>query len=87
MEKYPPIKNSLDILVAPTMETGTKDFILQKFGSYKTKELLTFDEGIVEQQAPIFTVARLIATALARLDAPGDLYDERNESGHNQDEI
>ena len=76
MEKYPPINNSLDILVAPTMETGPKDFILQKFGSYKTKELLTFDEGNVEQQAPIFTVVRLIATALERLDAPGDLYDE-----------
>ena len=76
MEKYPPINNSLDILVAPTMEIGPKDFILQKFGSYKTKELLTFDEGNVEQQAPIFTVVRLIATALERLDAPGDLYDE-----------
>ena len=78
MEKYPPINNSLDILVAPTIETGTKDFIRQKFGSYKTKKLLTFDEGIIEQQTPIFTVARPIATALERLDAPGDLYDEGN---------
>ena len=42
------------------MKTETKDFIRQTFCSYKTKELLTFDEGIVERQAPFFTVARPI---------------------------
>ena len=55
----------------PNYVNRTKDFIRQKFGSYKTKELLTFDEGIVEREAPFLTVARPIATTLERLDAPG----------------
>lgn len=87
MDKYPHIKNTEDILVAPTMETGTKEYIRQKFGNYKTKDILVFDEGLVERQAPFLTVARPIATALERLDATGDVDDEGNEAGPEPDEI
>ena len=87
MQKYPQIKGTENILVAPTMETGTKDYMRQKFGHPKTKEILAFDEGLAEQQAPFLTVARPIATALAKLDANDILDEEGNESGPDPDEI
>ena len=43
MEKYPPIKGSEEILVAPIMETGTKEYMCQKFVHHKTKDVLAFD--------------------------------------------
>ena len=79
MEKYPQIKGTENILVAPTMETGTKDYMRQKFGHPKMKEILAFDEGLAERQAPFLTVARPIATALAKLDANDVLDEEGNE--------
>ena len=87
MEKYPQIKGTENILVAPTMETGTKEYMRQKFGHPKTKEILAFDEGLAERQAPFLTVARLIATALAKLDANDVLNEEGNESGPDPNEI
>ena len=87
MEKYPQIKGTENILVASTMETGTKDYMRQKFGHPKTKEILAFDEGLAERQTPFLTVARPIATALAKLDANDVLDEEGNESGPDPDEI
>lgn len=87
MEKYPQIKGTDDILVAPIMETGTKEYMRQKFGYQKTKELFAFDDGLAERQAPFLSVARPIAAALERLDAPDILDDEASESGPDPDEI
>ena len=87
MEKYPQIKGTENILVSPTMETGTKEQMRQKFGHPKTQEILAFDEGLAERQAPFLTVARPIATALAKLDANDVLDEEGNESGPDPDEI
>ena len=87
MEKYPQIKGTENILVAPTMETRTKDYMRQKFGHPKTKEILAFDEGLAKRQAPFLTVTRPIATALAKLDANDVLDEEGNESGPDPDEI
>ena len=75
---YPQIKGTENILVAPTMETRTKDYMRQKFGHLKTKEILAFDEGLAERQAPFLTVARQIATALAKHDA-NDVFWMRKE--------
>ncbi len=86
MEKYPQIKGTENVLVAPTMETGTKEYMRQKFGHAKTKELLAFDEGLDEKQAPFLTVARPIATALEKLDE-NVFDDEGNASGPDPDEI
>ncbi len=52
MEKYPQIKGTENVLVAPTMETGTKEYMRQKFGHGKTKQLLAFNEGLAKKQAP-----------------------------------
>ena len=81
------IKGTENILVAPTMETGTKEYMRQKLGHPKTKEILAFDEGLTERQAPFLAVARPIATALAKLDANDVLDEEGNESGPDPDEI
>ena len=86
MEKYPQIKGTENVLVAPTMETGTKEYMRQKFGHPKTKELLAFDEGLAEKQAPFLTVARPIATAQEKLDE-SVFDDEGNASGPDPDEI
>ena len=59
MEKYPQIKGNENVLVAPTMETGTKEYMRQKFGHPKTKELLAFDEGLAEKQAPFLLLVLL----------------------------
>ena len=40
MEKYPPIKGTEEILVAPIMETGTKEYMRQKFGHQLMRDLL-----------------------------------------------
>jgi hypothetical protein len=87
MEKYPQIRNTDEILVAPTMETGIKEYIRQKFGHHKTKEILSFDDGLAERQAPFLTVARPIATALEKLEATDGSDDESNESGPDPGEI
>ena len=87
MEKYPQIKETEEFLVAPTMETGMKEYIRQKFGHFKTREVLTFDDGLAERQAPFLTVARPIATALDRLDAPDLADDDGNITGPDPDEI
>ena len=81
IEKYPPIKGTEEILVAPIMETETKEYMRQKFGHHKTKDILAFDEGLAERQLPFLTVARPIATALEKLDATDVLEDDGNESG------
>ena len=87
MERYPQIESTENILIASTMETGTKEYMRQKFGHPKTKEILAFDEGLAERQALFLTVARPIATALAKLDANDVLDEEGNESGLDPDEI
>ena len=87
MEKYPPIMGTEEILVAPIMETGTKEYMRQKFGHHKTKDVLAFDEGLAERQSPFLTVACPIATALEKLDATDVLDDDGNESGPDPDEI
>ena len=76
MHKYPPIKGMDEVLVAPTMETGTKEHIKQKFGYHKTKDIFASDDGLVERQTPFLAVARPIAAALERLEETPDPDDE-----------
>ena len=52
MEKYPVIKGTEEILVAPIMETGTKEYMRQKFGHHKTEDVLASDEGLAEDNHP-----------------------------------
>ena len=85
MQKYPPIKGLDEVLVAPTMETGTKEHIKQKFGYHKTKEIFASDDGLVERQTPFLAVARPIAAALERLEETPDPDDE--VAGPDPDEI
>lgn len=87
MQKYPPIKGLDQVLVAPTMETGTRDYIKQKFGYHKTKEVFTSDDGLVEKQAPFLVVARPIAAALDRLEEPPCLDESEEGTGPDPDEI
>ena len=86
MQKYPPIKGMEEVLVAPTMETGTREYIKQKFGYNKTKEVFTSDDGLVEKQAPFLAVARPIAAALDLLEEPPN-PDESDGNGPDPDEI
>ena len=69
------------------METGMKEYIRQTFGHFKTKEVLTFDDGLAERQAPFLTVVRPIATALEKLDSPDLIDDEGDTTGPDPDEI
>lgn len=87
MKKYPPIKGMDQVLVAPTMETGTREYIKQKFGYHKTKEVFTSDDGLVEKQAPFLAVARPIAVALDRLEEPTSLDESEEGTGPDPDEI
>ena len=68
MQKYPLIKGMEEVLIAPTMDTGTREYIKQKFGYHKTKEVFTSDDGLVEKKAPFLAVARPIAAALDLLE-------------------
>ena len=86
MQKYPPIKGKEEVLVAPTMETGTREYIKQKFGYHKTKEVFTSDDGLVEKQAPFLAVARPVAAALDLLEEPPN-PDESDSNGPDPDEI
>ena len=74
-----------EVLVAPTMETGTKEHIKQKFGYHKTKEIFASGDGLVERQNPFLAVARPIAAALERLEETPDPDDE--VAGPDPDEI
>ena len=88
MKKYPPIKGMEEVLVAPTMETGTREYIKQKFGYHKTKEVFTADDGLVEKQAPFLAVARPIAAALDLLEGPlSPDESEEDINGPGPDEI
>ena len=87
MQKYPPIKGMEEVLVAPTMETGTREYIKQKFGYHKTKEVFTSDDGLVEKLAPFLAVARPIAAALDLLEKPPNPDESDEGNGPNPDEI
>ena len=87
MQKYPPIKGMEEVLVAPTMETGTREYIKQKFGYHKTKEVFTSDDGLVEKQAPFLAVARPVATALDLLEEPPSPDEGDENNGPDPDEI
>ncbi len=87
MQKYPPIKGMDNVLLAPTMETGTKEYIKQKFGYHKTKEVFTSDDGLVEKQAPFLAVARPIAAAHDRLEEPPNPDEGEEGNGPDPDEI
>ena len=87
MEKYSKIKDIEDILVATIMETGTEEYLLQKFGNHKTKELSALDEGLAERETPFLAVAHPIAAAFESLDTPYILDEDARESGSDSDEI
>ena len=46
---YPPIKGTEGFMRAPTMEAGMKEEIRKSHGHRKTKEVLSFDDGLAEQ--------------------------------------
>jgi hypothetical protein len=88
MKKYPPIKGMEEVLVAPTMETGKIEYIKQKFGYHKTKEVFTSDDGLVVKQAPFLAVARLIAATLDLLEGPLSPDESEDDiNGPDPDEI
>ena len=87
MQKYPPIKGMEEVLVAPMMETGTREYIKQKFGYHKTKEVFTSDDGLVEKQSPFLAVARPIAAALDLLEEPPSPDEGNENNGPDPDEI
>ena len=77
MQKYPPIKGMDEVLVAPTMETGTREHMKQKFGYHKTKEVFATDDGLVERQGLFLAVARPLAAPLESLEEPPAMEGER----------
>ena len=87
MQKYPPIKGMDEVLVAPTMETGTREHIKQKFGYHKTKEVFASDDGLVERQGPFLAVAQPLAPALESLEGPSAMEEGDEISGPDPDEI
>ena len=85
LDKYPEIKGTENVLVAPTMETGMKEDIKKKHGYLKTKEVFSFDDGLAERQAPLLTAVRPIIAALEALEIS---LDEEGESpGPDPDDI
>ena len=80
MPKYPPIKGMEG-------ETGTREYIKQKFGYHKTKKVFTSDDGLVEKQAPFLAVARPIAAALDLLEEPPSPDEGDENNGPDPDEI
>ena len=49
-----------------------KEALRKHHGHLKTKDVLAFDEGLAEQQAPFVMVARPLLAALTALDGPGE---------------
>ena len=69
------------------METGTREYIKQKFGYHKTNEVFTSHDGLVEKQAPFLAVARPIAAALDLLEEPLNPDESDEGTGPDPDEI
>ena len=87
MDKYPPIKGMENVLIAPTMQKGAKEFIKQKFGFHKTKEVFVSDEGLVDRQTPFLAVARPIAAAFEALEEHPSPKLEEDHPAPDPDEI
>ena len=78
MEKFHKYKQrALKFLVALPWR-GEQKLRTTEICHAKTKEMLAFDEGLVEKQTPFLAVARPIATGLEKLDESVD--DKGNES-------
>jgi hypothetical protein len=72
VQSYPTIKDTDSFLIAPKLEAGMKEALRKHHGHLKTKDVLAFDEGLAEQQAPFVMVACPLLAALMALDGPGD---------------
>lgn len=71
-QSYPSIRDTESFLVSPRLEASMKEALRKQHGNLKTKDILSFDEGLAEQQAPFVMVARPLLAALTALDAPGE---------------
>ena len=69
MEQYPDIKGTAEFLVSPVMQTGMKDDIKCVHGFTKTKDVFTFDDGLV----------RPLVCALQSLEMVGGADDDGEE--------
>ena len=69
MEKYPSMQGTENIFISPTMEAGMREDIKKKHGYAWSKDVLAFDDGLADRQAPFLTVARPIFAALESLEA------------------
>lgn len=72
VQSYPTIKDTDSFLISPKLEAGMKEALRKHHGHLKTKDVLAFDEGLAEQQAPFVMVARPLLAALTALDGPGE---------------
>lgn len=88
MEQYPDIKGTNDFLVSPVMQSGIKEDIKRVHGLSRTKDLLTFDEGLAANQAPFISVVRPLVSALQALEPAGEVnVDEDEPLGPDPDHI
>ena len=71
-KSYTAIENTDDFLVAPKLRAGMKEALRNRHGHNRTKDVLTFDDGFSERQAPFVMVARPLLAALMALDAAGE---------------
>ena len=55
-------------LIAPKMEASMKEALRRQHSHPKTKDVLSFDDGLSEQQAPCLVVACPLVAALNALD-------------------
>ena len=72
VQSYPTIKDTDSFLISPKLEAGMKENLHKHHGHLKTKDVLAFDEGLAEQQAPFVMVAHPLLAALTTLDGPGE---------------
>ena len=75
VQSYPTIKDTDSFLISPKLEAGMKEALRKHHGHLKTKDVLAFDEGLAEQQAPFVIVARPLLAAFTVLDGSGEEWE------------
>lgn len=68
---YPPVAGTENFLSAPRMEAGMKEDLKKRHG-FKTKDILSLDEGLVDRHNEILMVTRPLLSALSALDLLGE---------------
>ena len=68
-KSYTAIENTDDFLVAPKLRAGMKEALRSRHGHMRITDVLAFDDGLSEQQAPFLMVPRPLLAALMARDA------------------